>query len=113
MQIEIDKRWLRVLLVLHALIYATFFVFAIASLDYPMRHQTNFLILLVWTAALLTHVVLHYTRIEPGTLQRDAYRSGYANAVRDIADRSYDTGRLWLDDEGELVELREKGKRHS
>lgn len=112
MQIEIDRRWLRVLLGLHALIYATFFVFAIANLDTPMRHQTNFIILLVWTAALLAHVVLHYTRIEQETLQRNAYRSGYANAVREMADRSYDAGRLALDDDGEFAENREKGKRH-
>lgn len=112
MQIEIDRRWLRVLLGLHTLTYATFFVFAIASLDYPSRHQTNFIILLVWTAALLAHVVMHYTRIEQETLQRDAYRSGYANAVRDIADRSYDAERLVLDEDGEFAETREKGKRH-
>ena len=113
MQIEIEKRWLRVLLLLHMLVYTAFFVISIAQLDNPGRLQTNFIILLVWTAALVAHVVLHYTRIEPETLERDAYRSGYANAMRDLADRSYDSQRLALDDDGEVVEIKEKGKRDS
>ena len=76
MRIEIEKRGLRVLLALHAVLYTLFFVLSIGNLDYPMRHQTNFVILLVWTTVLVAHVAYHFARVEPPELQREAYREG-------------------------------------
>lgn len=111
MRIEIEARWLRVLLWLHGILYGLFFVFSIANLDYPMRHQTNFIILLVWTAVLLVHTGLHYTRIEASAQRRQAYRQGFADAVGRFADRTYDERLFALDDEGELVEVEAKRKR--
>jgi hypothetical protein len=109
-----QRAW-KVLLIVHLICYEIFFIFSIDGFkfggDYVYQY---FIALLFWTPILLLHVGVTYYQTGRGditALERKAYRDGFADAVRQLEDRSYNAQRLALDDEGELVELPEKRKR--
>jgi len=111
-------KWLRYFpLIIHLFAYGvTFLGVAFANTYVWSQIQPAVLFLMLWTPVLLLHVAFTFRRIghrEIRDLERDAYRDGYGDAMRHLADRAYDE-RLALkrDDEDELVDLPEKRKRN-
>lgn len=111
-----ERRGWLLLLLIHLICYASFFIIALANFNYVWySSQNNFIALLLWTPLLLLHVGAHYYHAGRGDIsriERDAYRDGYADAMRQLGDKSASFERLALDDEGELVDLMEKRKHH-
>jgi hypothetical protein len=104
-----------ILLVIHLVCYGTFFIWAIDRIKHGNEPQASFIILLFWMVALLIHVSTHFHfRAQGGlkSLERTAYREGFADAVRQLADRPDAVQRLALNDNGELLEIVEKPKRN-
>jgi len=112
------RRWnvLELLLLTHLVLYGAFFVIALTNFNYVWySSQNNFIILLFWTPLLLIHTAVTYYQRGRGDisrLEREAYRDGYADAMRQLGGRNEPAERLALDDEGELVEMPVKYKRH-
>lgn len=96
--------WLIALYVLSVLPIANF------SADY-----THFIAaVMLWLPVLALHLVAHVAsgrQITSLENERKAYREGFSDAVRQLADRQDAVDRLTLNDEGELLELIEKPKR--
>jgi hypothetical protein len=106
----------KLLLLIHLIPYEAYFITPLRNIQSaPYNMQSNFTILLVWTVLLFAHVgvTFYYSgRGDITRLERDAYREGYTDAVRQFSDRPYEARRLALDDEGELIEVpEEKPKR--
>ncbi len=103
------------LLLIHIAGYEAFFIASLANFNSVWyAAQNNFIILLFWTAILLLHVGMHYYHLGRsglGTLERQAYRDGFADAVRQLANRQDGIDRRALNDESELLEIVEKPKR--
>lgn len=62
----------------------------------------------------MLHIGAHYFHAGRGDIsriEREAYRDGFADAVRQLDRRPDALERLTLNDEGELVEFQEKRKR--
>lgn len=114
-----ESRLWNVLLLVHLLLYVCCWVLALYYLstlntsDFAFHTYTmGIFVALAWTPLLLLHVGIHYYLAgRRSTDEREIYREGFADAMRQFADRSYDAQRLSLDDEGELVEFDEKRKR--
>jgi hypothetical protein len=111
-----ERRWWQLLLIIHLICYEVFFIIALSNFNYVWyTSQNNFIILLLWTPLLMLHVGATYYQRGRGDisrLEREAYREGYADAMHQLEARGEPIKRLGLDDEGELVEFREKEKRH-
>jgi hypothetical protein len=107
-----EQRLWKLLLLIHLICYEAFFIIALSNFNTVWyTSQNNFIILMFWTPLLLLHVGATYYYSGRGNIsrvERDAYREGYADAMRQFSDRSYDASRLTLDDEGELVEVKRK-----
>ena len=107
-------RWWKILLVIHLICYEIFFLYVIFDFTMWYSPQREFIILLMWTPALLIHVGATYYYIGRSDIEqqvRDAYQEGFIDAAHQLADRSYDAPRLSLSDDGELIEVPEKRKR--
>ncbi len=110
-------KWLRrILFAIHLLAYAIAFMAVAFSNSYIWQQmQAAVFILMLWTPLMLVHVALFYRGSGHGDarqLERQAYRDGYQDAMRQLADHSYERRqRIALDDEGELVEVPVKRKR--
>jgi hypothetical protein len=109
-----EQRTRKLLLLANLICYEAFFVFSIINLHYPgfnypwYLNQRNFIVLLFWTGLLLLHVGATYYQRGRGSIsqiERDAYRDGFADAMRQLGSQADAVERLSLDDEGELVEL--------
>ncbi len=104
------QRVWKILLVIHIIVYAAFFVYALDSFKFGIWYSTQqyLIALLFWTPILLLQVAATYFQIGRGDVtrvEREAYRDGFADAVRQLGSRPDAVERLALDDEGELVEL--------
>lgn len=100
----------KILLLIHVILYEAFFIYALDSFKFGSwwSTQNNFIVLMFWSLILLLHVGATYFQIGRGDIsriERDAYRDGFADAVRQLGSRADMVERLTLDDEGELVEL--------
>jgi succinate dehydrogenase hydrophobic anchor subunit len=109
------RRWWQLLLAVHIILYASFFIIALTNFNFVWyMSQNNFIFLMFWTPLLLIHVGLHFYHAGRGIishLERQAYRDGVADALRQLGERSEFTERLALDDEGEFVQIEGKRKR--
>ena len=110
-----EQRAWQLLLLIHVICYEAFFIFALSNFNFVWyTSQNNFIILLFWTPLLLLHVGATYYQRGRGDIsqvERDAYRDGYADAMRQLSGRGEPNERLTLDDEGELVDVPIKQKR--
>lgn len=107
----------KILLLIHTIVYEAFFIYAIDSFKFSSWYTTQqyFIILMIWSLILLLHVGATYHHVGRGDiskLERDAYREGFADAVRQFGSPAEMVERLplnqrqmALDDEGELVEM--------
>lgn len=107
------------LLVLHVAIFAFIWVAAmthtsaLASLGELTPalisvHQSQIAFALLWIPFLLIHVGAHLYfagRSDGGATERQVYREGFRDGARHSSEDGYDTRRLMLDEDGELVEL--------
>lgn len=104
-----SQRISKLLLWLHSIAYVILFVYAIDAFKFGSYYVHDyFIVLLFWTPILLLHVGATYYQIGRGDiskLERDAYRDGFADAMRQLGAPPERIERLALDDEGELVEL--------
>ncbi len=104
-----SQRVLKLLLLLHMIAYEVFFIYAIDGFKFGGSYVHDYFIgLLIWTPIMLLHVGATYYQIGRGDiskLERDAYRDGFADAMRQLGAPQERIERLALDDEGELVEL--------
>lgn len=110
------RRVWKILLLIHAIVYEAFFIYALDSFKFGSWYSTQqyFIILMFWSLILLLHTSATYFQIGRGDIsriERDAYRDGFADAVRQLGSRADRVERLMLDDEGEMVEMGEKRKR--
>lgn len=109
--------WLgwKILLCIHLVAYLGFFIAALSTFNQIWyASQNNFIILLGWTVLLLAHVGTHFYyagRAQVGALERQAYRDGFADAVRQLSRTSQGIERLTLEDDEDYFELPEKRKR--
>ena len=111
-----EQRWWKLLLLMHLICYEIFFFWALFNFTMWYSPQREFIILLVWTPALLIHVAATYYyagRGDISKLERDAYLDGFADAVHQLSNHPDTIERLALDDEGELVEVPQKRKREN
>jgi hypothetical protein len=114
-----ESRLWTILLLLHVLLYGCCWILALQYLSSLNLSDSAFhtytmgiLAALVWTPFLLLHVAIHtYLSGRRNVDERAIYREGFTDAMSQLADRSYDAGRLTLDDEGELVEVKRKRDR--
>jgi hypothetical protein len=112
----VQRGW-KILLLIHVICYEAFFIYAIDSFKFGAYYPQQYLvILMVWSLILMLHVGVTYYQNGRGDisrLEREAYRDGFADAVRQLGHRNDTAERLMLDDEGdgELVEFHEKRKR--
>ncbi|MDX2159986.1 MAG: hypothetical protein SF162_01550 [bacterium] len=102
---------------IHTFVYGA--IFAVALLSSTSNGYNGFETLaLVWTIPYLLHVRGFYTsgqRVNTTDLERQAYRDGFNDAMRQMArqaaeaERSHDRyeSRMTLDDDGELLEADE------
>lgn len=110
-----QRRWSawELLLLIHLICYEAFFIIALRNFNFTWYvSQNNFILLLFWTPLLLVHVgatYYHRGRGDISQLEREAYRDGYADAMRQLNEP---VERLVLDDEGELAEMPAKHKRY-
>ncbi len=104
----------------HILVYTLMWFIAVYALStLPIvrfsANYTHFIALvLLWLPFLALHIVAHIVtgrQITSVENERDAYRQGFADAARELADSQDSMIRLALNDEGELLELPEKPKR--
>ena len=104
-----SQRLLKIVLLVHLICYGIFFIAAIDGFKFDLlTAQPRVFILLFWTPILLLHVGATYYQIGRGDiskLEREAYRDGFADAMKQLGSPSERIERLALDDEGELVEL--------
>ncbi len=103
-----EQRWWKIFLLIHLICYEIFFLYALFDFTMWYSPQREFAILLLWTPALLIHVAATYYQIGRGEIskvERDAYREGIADAMKQLGAPAERIERLALDDEGELVEL--------
>jgi hypothetical protein len=105
-----EPRAWKILLLIHMICFEAFFIYALDSFKFGYWYatQNHFIILLFWSLILLLHVGVTYYHAGRGDisrLEREAYRDGFADAVRQLNQRSDSVERLMLNDEGELVEL--------
>jgi hypothetical protein len=116
-----ESRLWNALLLIHLVLYSCCWVLALHYLstlnlsDYAFHTYTmGILVALAWTPLLFLHIGIHYYAAgRRSTDERAIYREGFADAMHQLADRSYDARRLTPDeeDEAEWVELSEKRKR--
>lgn len=105
-----------VLLLIHLILYMGFFVLSLSNLRFISGETlSNLGVLLFWSPAILLHTA--YTcyqrgRGDTGKQDREAYRDGYADAMRQLGGQGMPLERLALDDEGEQVEMPAKPKRY-
>lgn len=105
----------RLFLLVHIICYELFFLYTFIGTA-TLELRGNIFILLLWTPLLLVHTaVTYYLRGRSGIsrLEREAYRDGYADAMRQTGERPEPIGRLALDEDGELVDIPVKYKRQS
>ena len=105
-----SQRIWKSLLLIHIICYEAFFIYALDSFKFShwWSTQNYFIILMFWTLILLLHVGATYYQIgrgDIGKLERDAYRDGFADAVKQLGSPADRIERLALDEEGELVEV--------
>ncbi|MFN8527661.1 MAG: hypothetical protein U0670_03515 [Anaerolineae bacterium] len=122
-----SRSWMRLqqfLIVGHTLAYGFVWFFTLLGAiigDYSSIPNWWVVMLLVWSAAYMLHGMSFMAargRVGSTGDDRQAYRDGYQDAMRNIlamqerdhVERRYDR-RLMIDDEGELLELMEEGKR--
>lgn len=120
-----ESRLWNALLLIHLVLYACCWILALHYLS--TLNLSNFafhtytmgiLGALAWTPLLFLHIGIHYYLAgRRSTDERELYREGFTDAMKQFADRSYnarddrDASRLVLDDETEWVEVSEKRKR--
>lgn len=104
-----EQRVWKILLLIHIICYEIFFIYSIDGFKFGASFVHDyFIILLFWTPILLLHVGATYYyggRADLSRLEREAYRDGFADAVRQLGSHPDAIERLALDDEGELVEM--------
>ncbi len=105
-----EQRVWKTLLLIHVLCYEAFFIYALDSFKFGYWYTTqqDFIILMIWSLILMLHLAVtyyHSGRGDISRLEREAYRDGFADAMRQLGNRPDAVERLALDDEGELVEL--------
>lgn len=112
------RRTLARLLILHLLLYVASWVvavYALANLNSSSEgfvNYTRFLMaVLLWLPVLGAHVGLHLYTIRWNTPndERTAYREGYADALKQFADKTYNERPIVSEEE--LVEMPVKRKR--
>lgn len=113
------RRTLARLLVLHGLLYAASWVvalYAIANLNPSSEGFVNYtrfiMAVMLWLPVLGLHVGLHLYAVRWNSTndERTAYREGYADALKQFADRAYHE-RPITQDEDAFVEMPRKHKR--
>lgn len=108
------------LLVSHLFIYLIAWFLALIALInlFSVDHDPTLAkfaaVVLLWLPILALHVIAHISsgrQIRSLEKEREGYREGFADAVRQLVNRQDVVERLALDDEDELFELLEKPKR--
>jgi hypothetical protein len=108
----LERRAGRSWLMLHSAFFVVCWALAFNTLaNFPpyQSDRTLPLILLIWTPFLIAHVAAYFryaAHPDSVELERQAYREGFADGLRDRAkmDDPYDSRHLTIDDEGELIE---------
>lgn len=104
----------------HVFVYLIVWLLALYALsvlptvNFSADHTHFIAAVMLWLPILALHVIAHVSSgRQIGSLEneREAYREGFADAVRQLADSRDPVARLALSDEGELIELLEKPKR--
>jgi hypothetical protein len=111
-----ESRLRSILLLVHGLLYAGCWILALQYLSTLNLSDSAFhaytmgiLAALLWMPLFILHVAIHtYLSGRRSSDERAIYREGFMDAMSQMADRSYETARLTLDDEGELVEVKRK-----
>ena len=119
MKTDVERRLWGGVLIAHGVIFTIFWILLFVSLmKFPSFDSdvTAYIVMLLWLPFLLAHVAAYFFyagRKDSSALERRAYRDGFADGRRDHVrtDDDYDTRHLAIDDEGELVEIGEAGKR--
>jgi hypothetical protein len=111
-----ERQIWKLLLLIHLICYEIFFIYTVDGFKFGSSSYVHqyVIALLFWTPILLLHVGATYYQIGRGdisALEREAYRDGFADAVRQLGNRPDALERLTLADEDELLELPEKRKR--
>lgn len=115
-----ERRGWNLALASHIFVYLIMWLLAFYALS--MLPTVNFstdythfiAVVMLWLPMLGLHVIAHVSSgRQIGSLEneREAYREGFADAMRQLADSQDPIARLALNDEDELIELREKPKR--
>jgi hypothetical protein len=114
------RRTLARLLMLHGLLYTVSWLVAIYALFTQSLFFDSFANLtryiafvMLWTPVLMLHVGLHLYAIRWNTPndERTAYREGYADALKQFADKTYNERLIVHEAEAEPVEIPTKRKR--
>ena len=119
MKTDVERRLWRGVLIAHGVIFTIFWALAFYSLvTFPAfdSDRTSVVVILLWLPFMMAHIAAYFFyagRKDSSGLERRAYRDGFADGMRDRAGTQddYDTRHLTTDDEGELVEIGEAGKR--
>ncbi len=106
----------QIVLMLHGLLYTLGWGLAFYTI---LRGGSSMyqLIIMVWSLLLIVHVGVHFyfngqnAQVETTEIERQAYRDGFADAMRQLQQEQGSSSRLALDEDGELVEFHSKRKR--
>ncbi len=119
---SLEKRLWRGSVMLHGLLFTLFWAVTFYEIAFNPSNLNDYnnslpVLVMLWIPFLIIHIIAsyHYTQKPENTdLERQAYREGFADGMRERANigDSYNSRRLSIDDEGELIEdMPESNKR--
>lgn len=119
-QQKYTRRGWNLALASHVFVYLIMWLLALYALsvlpavNFSYDHTHFIAAVMLWLPILALHVIAHVSsgrQISSLENEREAYREGFADAVRQFANRQDMVERLALDEDDELLELLEKPKR--